>query len=107
MYTTSPPKLDDCHRHGLGTGAVVASPTLDRALYAFTEAEYQASARALRSQGHELQVVRYRGLAGLDLPTLASTCVHPETRMLHALGRVDADAMQRVIGKGEPQPTLF
>lgn len=87
--------------------ASLASPTLDRTVYVFTEAEYQATARELRGQGHELHVVRYRGLGGLDLPTLSATCVNPATRALHPLGRVDADAMQRVIGKGEPQPTLF
>ncbi len=32
---------------------------------------------------------------------------NPATRVLHTLGRPDADAMLRVLGKREPQPTLF
>ena len=51
--------------------------------------------------------MRYRGLAGVELGTLKAACVDPSTRTLHALGRPDADAMLRVLGRGEPQPTLF
>lgn len=87
--------------------AVVVSDTDGSRRYAFDEIEYRETAQALREAGHELQVVRYRGLAGLDLGTLAATCVRPATRVLHPLGRPDADAMLKVLGRGEPQPTLF
>lgn len=87
--------------------ASISAPTLPRPEYVFTDVEYRARAQALRAAGHDVQVVRYRGLAGLDLGTLAASCVRPATRVLHVLGRPDADAMLRVLGRGEPQPTLF
>ena len=87
--------------------AVISAATLARPEYVFTEIDYRERAQALRAAGHEIQVVRYRGLAGLDLGTLAASCVRPATRVLHVLGRPDADAMLRVLGRGEPQPTLF
>ena len=87
--------------------AVIASDTDGSRRFVFNETDYRDTAQALRAAGHALQVVRYRGLAGLELGTLAATCVHPATRVLHPLGRLDADAMLRVLGKGEPQPTLF
>lgn len=87
--------------------AVIVGRTLDRPEYVFTETEYRERTRALRAAGHDVDVVRYRGLAGIDLSTLATTCVDPATRVLHTLGRSDADAMLRVLGKREPQPTLF
>ena len=87
--------------------AVIASDTDSSRRFVFNETDYRDTAQALRAAGHALQVVRYRGLAGLELGTLAATCVHPATRVLHPLGRPDADAMLRVLGKGEPQPTLF
>lgn len=87
--------------------AVIIGASLERPEYVFTETEYRERARALRADGHDVDVVRYRGLAGIDLSTLAATCVHPATRVLHTLGRPDADAMLRVLGKREPQPTLF
>jgi DNA gyrase/topoisomerase IV subunit B len=87
--------------------AAITSDTDKTTRHVFTEPEYRETAHALRTAGHDLQVVRYRGLAGLDLATLAATCVHPATRVLHPLGRPDADAMLRVLGRGEPQPTLF
>lgn len=87
--------------------AVIVGPTLDQPVYVFTETEYRERARDLRALGHQVDVVRYRGLAGIDLSTLAATCVSPATRVLHDLGRPDADAMLRVLGKREPQPTLF
>jgi DNA gyrase/topoisomerase IV subunit B len=87
--------------------AAIASPAFDGTRYVFTETEYRETARDLRAGGHPMNVVRYRGLGGLDLGTLAATCVRPATRLLHPLGRVDADAMLRVFGRREPQPTLF
>lgn len=87
--------------------AAITSETDGSTRYVCSEPEYRETAHALRTAGHDLHVVRYRGLAGLDLPTLAATCVHPATRVLHPLGRPDADAMLRVLGRGEPQPTLF
>lgn len=87
--------------------AVILSETDGSRRYVYDETEYRDQAQALRAEGHALQVVRYRGLAGLELGTLAATCVRPATRVLHPLGRPDADAMLRVLGKGEPQPTLF
>lgn len=87
--------------------AVIVGPTLERPEYVFTEPKYRERTRELRAAGHDVDVVRYRGLAGIDLSTLAATCVDPATRVLHTLGRPDADAMLRVLGKREPQPTLF
>lgn len=87
--------------------AALWSPTLATATHVYHEAEYRETAQALREAGHEVHAVRYRGLAGLDLGTLKATCVDPATRTVHALGRPDADAMLRVLGRGEPQPTLF
>jgi DNA gyrase/topoisomerase IV subunit B len=87
--------------------AALSSPAPEETRYVFTAAEYHEASRELRAAGHRVNVVRYRGLAGLDLGTLAATCVHPATRILHPLGRIDADAMLRVFGGREPQPTLF
>lgn len=87
--------------------AALWSPTLATPAYVFHEVEYRETAQALRAAGHDVRAVRYRGLAGVDLGTLKATCVDPATRIVHALGRPDADAMLRVLGRGEPQPTLF
>ncbi|MEZ5294053.1 MAG: toprim domain-containing protein [Vicinamibacterales bacterium] len=87
--------------------ACLSSDQLPRPLYVFTEPEYRQATQDLRAVGHDLQVVRYRGLAGVDLEALATASVRPATRTLQALGRADADAMMRVLGRGEPQPTLF
>jgi DNA gyrase/topoisomerase IV subunit B len=87
--------------------AALWSPTLESPTYVYHEPDYRSAAQALREAGHEVHAVRYRGLAGVDLGTLKATCVDPATRTVHALGRPDADAMLRVLGRGEPQPTLF
>ncbi|MGE0815779.1 MAG: toprim domain-containing protein [Vicinamibacterales bacterium] len=87
--------------------ACLSSASMPRPLYVFTEPEYRQAAHDLRAAGHDLQVVRYRGLGGVDLETLAAASVRPATRTLQVLGRADADAMMRVLGRGEPQPTLF
>lgn len=87
--------------------ASISAATLERPVYVFTDAEYRTVAGDLRARGHDVQVVRYRGLAGVDLGTLAASCVRRDTRTLHVLGRPDADATLRVLGRGEPQPTLF
>lgn len=77
-------------------------------IHVFTEPEYRTTAEALRASGQEVQTVRYRGLAGVDLGTLGATCVHRSTRTLRRLGRDDADAVRTVFGGGTaPQPTLF
>lgn len=87
--------------------AALWSHTLATPTYVYHDVEYRESAQALRAAGHDVHAVRYRGLAGLDLGTLKATCLDPATRTVHALGRPDADAMLRVLGRGEPQPTLF
>ncbi|MEP7117668.1 MAG: toprim domain-containing protein [Acidobacteriota bacterium] len=78
-----------------------------QATHVFTEVEYRAAADALRAQGADVQTVRYRGLAGLSLATLAASCMHPDTRTLRVLGPGDAVAVRTVFGGTAPQPTLF
>jgi len=80
----------------------------DAAVHVHTEADYRATADRLRALGHEVQTVRYRGLAGVSHATLAASCVAPATRVLRRLGPDDALAVRTVFGGGTaPQPTLF
>jgi hypothetical protein len=52
---------------------------------------------------HDFHTVRYRGLAGTDLATLAATCVAPATRSLRPAGSADAEAALAVFGGTQPR----
>jgi DNA gyrase/topoisomerase IV subunit B len=77
--------------------------------HVFTDEEYRGVTAAAKREGEgALQVVRYRGLASIELGTLADACVRPATRVIRRLGPADVDAVRTVLGGGVvPTPTLF
>jgi DNA gyrase subunit B len=79
--------------------ASVSAEVLDQPLHAHTDMEYRLLCKQLHEKGiAEFHTVRYRGLAGIDLPTLAHTCVHPDTRRLRSVSSADAQAAIAVFG---------
>lgn len=81
----------------------LSSVSLGRSFHVFTEDEYRATARDLRSQGiDDVKAVRYRGLAGLDQYTLSATCLQPDTRVLRPLARGDALVALDIFGGPDP-----
>jgi DNA gyrase subunit B len=66
-----------------------------------SEQEQRAEIERLRQEGvTNFEIVRYRGLAGMNMEVLAATCIHPGTRSLAALGIADAEAATAVFGGG-------
>jgi DNA gyrase subunit B len=64
-----------------------------------SEQEQRAEIERLRQAGvTNFEIVRYRGLAGMNMEVLAATCIHPGTRSLVVLGIADAEAATAVFG---------
>jgi DNA gyrase/topoisomerase IV subunit B len=79
--------------------ATISHASLAHELHAHSESHYRALCEQLRVRGiGDFATVRYRGLAGIDLRTLAATCVAPATRTLRALSIADAEAALAVFG---------
>ena len=69
-------------------------------LYAYSEAQGHDIAEQLRVQNLDFQILRYRGLAGIDREILSSACLAPETRVTRIMGLKDAEAAIAVFGGG-------
>jgi DNA gyrase subunit B len=83
--------------------ATLTATGLVQSRHVYSDAEYRAVCAELRASGvTDLNTVRYRGVAGLDHETLASTCVHPDTRALRPLNHGDAEAALAVFGGDRP-----
>jgi DNA gyrase subunit B len=64
-----------------------------------SEQEQRAEIERLHQAGvTNVETVRYRGLAGMNMEVLAVTCVQPATRIISPLGINDADAAIAVFG---------
>ena len=72
--------------------------TGQQALYAYSEAQALALTQQLRAQGQSPQVVRYRGLSGIDRAILMQTCIDPATRNARVMTEQDALAAIEIFG---------
>ena len=77
---------------------VQISLTGQQALYAYSEAQALALTQQLRAQGKTPQVVRYRGLSGIDRAILMQTCIDPATRNARVMTEQDALAAIEIFG---------
>ena len=77
---------------------VQISLTGQQALYAYSEAQALALTQQLRAQGQSPQVVRYRGLSGIDRAILMHTCIDPATRNARVMTEQDALAAIEIFG---------
>ncbi len=81
--------------------ASVSSASVDQPLLPHTDAEFRSLLKQFSERGiTDVQTTRYRGLAGIDLPTLAHTCLHPSTRRTRVLTPADAQEAIAVFGGG-------
>ncbi len=67
-------------------------------LYTYSEAQTIALVAQLREQGKNPQVVRYRGLSGIDREVLMRTCIDPTTRKTRVMSEQDAQMAIEVFG---------
>ncbi len=77
---------------------VQISLTEQQPLYAYSEAQALALTQQLRAQGKTPQVVRYRGLSGIDRAILMQTCIDPATRNARVMAEQDALAAIEIFG---------
>ena len=77
---------------------VQISLTGQQPLYAYSEAQALALTQQLRAQGKTPQVVRYRGLSGIDRAILMQTCIDPATRNARVMTEQDALAAIEIFG---------
>ena len=77
---------------------VQISLTEQQPLYAYSEAQALALTQQLRAQGQSPQVVRYRGLSGIDRAILMQTCIDPATRNARVMTEQDALAAIEIFG---------
>lgn len=66
--------------------------------YTYSEAQTSALVAQLREQGKNPQVVRYRGLSGIDREVLMRTCIDPTTRQTRVMSEQDAQMAIEVFG---------
>lgn len=77
----------------------------DPAVYAYSEVHRQTLLADLHAQNTPFQMVRYRGLAGIDSETLREKCISPATRRARVMSVADALAAIEVFG-GRPSKHL-
>ena len=77
---------------------VQISLTEQQPLYAYSEAQALTLTQQLRAQGKTPQVVRYRGLSGIDRAILMQTCIDPATRNARVMTEQDALAAIEIFG---------
>ena len=77
---------------------VQISLTGQQPLYAYSEAQALTLTQHLRAQGKTPQVVRYRGLSGIDRAILMQTCIDPATRNARVMTEQDALAAIEIFG---------
>jgi len=71
----------------------------DAPRFAWSDAQFRALASELRGvDEREVVSLRYRGLAGIDPPVLAATCVAPASRCTSRITTVDAQLMIEAFG---------
>ncbi len=81
--------------------ASLTSASIDQPLLPHTDAEFRSLLKQFNDRGiTDLQTTRYRGLAGIDLPTLSHTCLQPTTRRIRVLTPKDAEDAIAVFGGG-------
>jgi DNA gyrase subunit B len=69
-------------------------------VYAFSEDHCRTLCERLREKNfHDIRTQRYRGLAGIDQATLASTCVDAATRKTRIVSMDEAQATYAVLGE--------
>lgn len=67
-------------------------------IYAYSEAHALDITQQLKSQGITPQIVRYRGLSGIDKTTLMRTCLEPQTRNARIMSEQDALTAIEIFG---------
>jgi DNA gyrase subunit B len=79
--------------------ASISGPTFAEPVHPHTDAELRSAFAQLAAKNiTDAQTVRYRGLAGIDQPTLAHTCVQPATRRARVLTVADAQEALVIFG---------
>ena len=70
-------------------------------IYAYSDDHYRGICDELSKRGvQNINARRYRGLAGINVETLAVTCVDPATRKTSPMGSADAEAAITFFGSG-------
>ncbi|MGB8337761.1 MAG: toprim domain-containing protein [Burkholderiales bacterium] len=68
-------------------------------VYAYSEDHCRTLCERLREKNfHDIRSQRYRGLAGINQPTLAATCIHPATRKTRVIGVEEAERASEALG---------
>jgi DNA gyrase subunit B len=68
-------------------------------VYAFSEDHRHTLCERLREKNfHDIRTQRYRGLAGINQPTLATTCIHPTTRKTRVVSMEEARLASEALG---------
>ncbi len=68
-------------------------------VYAFSEDHYLTLCQRLREKNfNDIRSQRYRGLAGINQPTLAATCVHPTTRKTRIVSLAEVELAIQALG---------
>lgn len=68
-------------------------------VYAFSDDHYLTLCERLREKNfHDIRSQRYRGLAGINQPTLAATCVHPTTRKTRVVSMTEVELAIQALG---------
>ena len=74
------------------------SNSTEAPIYTYSEAQTTLVLEQLRAQGKIPQVVRYRGLSGIDRDILINRCINPATRLARVLNEQDAQMAIEVFG---------
>jgi DNA gyrase subunit B len=68
-------------------------------VYAFSDDHYLTLCERLREKNfNDIRSQRYRGLAGINQPTLAATCVHPATRKTRVVSLMEVELAIQALG---------
>jgi DNA gyrase/topoisomerase IV subunit B len=68
-------------------------------VYAFSDDHYLTLCERLREKNFkDIRSQRYRGLAGINQPTLAATCVHPATRKTRVVSLTEVELAIQALG---------
>lgn len=68
-------------------------------VYAFSDDHYLTLCERLREKNfNDIRSQRYRGLAGINQPTLAATCIHPTTRKTRVVNLAEVELALQALG---------
>jgi DNA gyrase subunit B len=68
-------------------------------VYAFSDDHYLTLCERLREKNfNDIRSQRYRGLAGINQPALATTCIHPDTRKTRIVGLTEVELAIQALG---------